>query len=245
MSSEQTIFGGPSAEELCGVPFCGILLSEGSHLHRPVLRILICLAVLAAASAGTAQQQIPAASMEALQEMFADIRDGLCEATDHFWHRGDFDRCIAVTRLIAEIDPHDVEAYDNAAWLMQNNFRDDEAEAMLLRGVLNNRDRYDLYFALGYYYYMHQRFDEAVDYLEIAASLDPPIFVRHQLAHAYELGGDTSAALSTWLCVEALNPGDIVPQNHIRRIMEGKPPVNMPAMVTRWREQRKAEEGRQ
>ena len=185
-----------------------------------------------------AQPEIPAASLEKLQEMFGLLRDRLWEVDDYFWHRGEFERCIATLRLISAVDPRDAEAYSSGAWLMQNQLRDDEAEAYLIQGLANNPDVYDLYWELGYFYYMHERFPEAIANLEIAVGFDVPPFVWHLLAHAHEHAGDRSTALAIWFQQEAAEPESPVPGIQIERILSGGPAPTAPAMARRAREER-------
>lgn len=185
--------------------------------------------------------QIPEESLDALQNTFAGIRDHLWELNDEYWHHGDYDRCIKILRLITEVDPHDVEAYDCAAWLLQNQFRDDEAEKLLAKSIANNPLSSDAYFDLGFFYYMHERFSESIRYLETSAGFcefDP---AWHILAHAYELSGNTSESLNIWLRMESLEPDSNVPKMNIERIMRGDPPSDIPGFVSRSREKRKAE----
>ncbi|MCE5314999.1 MAG: hypothetical protein ABFD49_05195 [Armatimonadota bacterium] len=190
-----------------------------------------------------AQSDVPEESAYALQNMFAVTRDKLWECNDKFWHRGEYERCIAMMRLITQVDPHDMDAYDNGAWLMQNQLRDEDAEAFLLDGLPGNSDTYDIYFALGYFYYIHERPDEAIDYLAIAVTLEPPMFAWHTLAHAYEYAGDVDSALSVWTLRAAVDPDNPVPHIQIDRIMSGEPPSDTPGMVSRAREERKARAG--
>ncbi|MCX8052909.1 MAG: tetratricopeptide repeat protein [Armatimonadetes bacterium] len=176
-------------------------------------------------SAARAQSEIPATSLIKLQELFGGVRDRLWEINDDFWHRGQFERCIAVLRLIAAMDPHDTDAYANGAWLMQNQYRDDEAEAFLIKCLANNPDVYESYWELGYFYYMHERFGEAIENLEKAVAFDVPEFVWHLLAHAYEHDGDVGTALTIWFRQEAAEPENVVPRIQIDRILSGgRPP---------------------
>ncbi len=211
-------------------------------LDRSLKLCICCLALLAITGGAEAQQPIPARSLDAMQQTLGDVRDRLYEANDAFWHRGQYERCIATLRLITEMDPQDTEAFDNAAWLMENQLRDDECEAFRLKGIRMNPDEPDLYFSLGYFYYMRERYPEAISYMERAVSLGSPLITRHMLAHAYESANDTYDALAEWLQIEDLEPGDLVPTNQIDRILQGEPDANLPRTMTRWREERKAQQ---
>jgi tetratricopeptide (TPR) repeat protein len=186
-----------------------------------------------------ASSEIPPDTLATLQETFAEVRDRLWDYNDERWHRGEYGRCIALMRIIVEIDPHDVEAWDNAAWLMENALRDDEAEVWRLRGLAHNTDVYDLFFYLGFFYYTHQRYSEAVAYLEAAASFaNSPVFVTNMLAHAYEKMGCTTEALNLWLIREAVSPNDPIPPRQIARILQSEPASEVPEFLSRMREQR-------
>lgn len=211
-------------------------------MRKNNMLILNCILLLVISSVAHAQEQIPPESLDRLQDVFSSLRDNLWEENDNFWHRGEYNRCIAMCRLITEIDPHDTEAFDDAAWLMQNDFKDDEAEVFLLKGLQNNLDQYDMFFSIGYFYYMHERFDEGVRYLEEACSFESPNFVRHLLAHAYEQAGYTDEAFNIWLQAEDIDPTDPVPHNQITRLMQGGPASSVPQNFSKMREARKARE---
>jgi len=199
---------------------------------------LVPAILLALCAAAWAQPEIPAESLGRLQDAFGALRDRLWEVDDYFWHHGQYERCIATLRLITAVDPWDTEAYGGGAWLMQNQLRDDEAEAYLLEGLSHNRDVYDLYWELGYFYYMHERFAEAIENLETTVGFEVPAFVWHLLAHAYEHAGDNGTALGIWYRQEAAEPGINVPQMQIERILSGGPAPTAPAMARHAREER-------
>jgi tetratricopeptide (TPR) repeat protein len=204
------------------------------------MRVLLFLLICLTASPALAQDQVPDESMQALQNILGNTRDTLWEKNDEFWHRGEFERCIATMRLITQIDPHDMEAYDDGAWLMQNQLRDDEAEVFLKEGLANNPDSYFMYFCLGYFYYIHERFDEAIDCLSVATTFDPPMTSWHTLAHAYENAGYVDSALNTWVLRSIVDPENPVPPMQITRMMSGGEPSGIPQMMSRAREERKA-----
>lgn len=213
---------------------------------RYLVIALLLMALLGGVRAGADPEiRIAGDSLEKLQDTLGAVRDYLWDIDDHFFHEGDYERCIAITRLITQLDPHDIEAYTSGAWLMQNQLRDDEAEAYLRQGLENNRDTPDMYFELGYFLYMHERFGEAIDNFETAITFDTHWRTWHMLAHAYEHSGNKCEAFSIWLRMEARDPENTVPKIQIERILAGEPPSVAPEMARHAREQRKkeAEEG--
>lgn len=206
--------------------------------------ILVALVVCGAAFAQ--QQAPPASSLEKLQNAFGDIRDQLWERNEEFWHRGEFNRCIAMMRVITSMDPHDTEAYEGGAWLMDSDLRAEDAEAFLIEGLRNNPDVYSLYFELGSFYYFRTRYEEAIPLYEACMIFaETPPFVRHQLAHAYEKNGNVGDSLECWLESEAAEPGNPVPTMQIERVMTGGEPSHVPESITRSIQHRKDERAKE
>lgn len=205
--------------------------------------VWVSLIIAVVSTPAYAQSSVPAESMNALQNTFSITRDKLWQINDDFWHKGEFERCIATLCLITQVDPHDTQAYGDGAWLMQNQLRDDEAEAFLLKGLAYNGNVGDLYFELGYFYYIHERFDEAVDCLAIATTFDVPMVVWHTLAHAYEQAGNIEASLGVWDYRREVDPDNPIPQIQIDRILSGGPASDMPRFMSQAREKRKTRAG--
>ncbi len=69
----------------------------------------------------------------------------------------------------------------------------------LKRGLTYNREKYDLYFELGWTYY-HKGMDyaNAARYLERAVKFPHPDYVDSVLAHSFELNGEVDKALAQW-----------------------------------------------
>ncbi|MGQ9454333.1 MAG: tetratricopeptide repeat protein [Armatimonadota bacterium] len=202
------------------------------------MAVIVCFGLSSWAGA----QQIPRSSLEKLQDILAMVRDRLWEVDDIFWHRGEYARCVAVLQLIYAIDPSDTEAYANAAWLVENALMEpaDKAEKILLQGLERNKYVYDLYWELGFFYYIHARFDEAIDCLEKAVAFEVPVYVWHFLAHSYEHAGDVGTAIAIWFQQEALEPDSPVPGIQIERILRGGEAIIPPQMLRHMRERESA-----
>lgn len=71
--------------------------------------------------------------------------------------------------------------------------------SFLKRGITYNRERYDLYFELGWTYYHKGRdYPNSVRYLEKAIKFPHPDYVDDVLAHAYEKNGQIDLAIKQW-----------------------------------------------
>lgn len=203
------------------------------------MAFIACMLAMAC-GVGVAEDYIQFETDISLGDTFVRMRDKLWELNDEFWHRGEYEHCIGTLGLITLVDPGDCTAYDNEAWLLQNDFKDDEAESVLREGLRNNPGSYDMYFNLGYFLYMHMRYNEAVELLETALTFDPPFFVYHTLASAHELAGRPGEALDIWLTLEAIEDDPGVPRMQIDRILRGGEPARTPEIIQRWRAERKA-----
>lgn len=177
--------------------------------------------------------------MENLQEIFSTVRDKLWESNDEYWHHGEFNRCIGAMRMVTQVDPHETEAYIDAVWLMDSDLREEDAEAFLREGLANNPNVYDMYHELGTFLYLRMRFDESILYLSGAVMTDPPPYVWHQLAHAYERAGRIGDCLETWFEIEAMEPTNGVAPMQIDRILHGEEPSRTPEGVVTGIAQRK------
>lgn len=209
-----------------GMRWIGLVLAIG---------LLVC-------GGARAQQQVPRESLTRIQEVFGAVRDQLWDRNDTYWHRGEFNRGIATMRLITRINPWDIDAYEGAAWLMDSDLREEDAEAFLREGLANNPDVYDLYYELGTFCYFRTRYNEAIVFYSGAVSFaETPLFVRHMLAHAYEKNGDIGDSLDVWLQSEAAEPDSPIPPMHIERIMEGGEPSQVPDSIARSIQHRKEE----
>lgn len=140
---------------------------------------------------------------------------------DEFFHTGNYDAILPITRMVTWLDPHQLDVYSTGAWHLDYNFTDSESRsdrryippaiALLREGIKNNPKIYDLYFELGWthYYQKIKDYKSAAYWIEKAANLpgrDPntgkigerPAFVEHMLAHALEQTGDYAKSEAVW-----------------------------------------------
>jgi tetratricopeptide (TPR) repeat protein len=217
-------------------PFSGDDLRDIANLgHTIIMRKLIaaaviCICMISSACLAADKSEVPPESQAKLEDIFTGVNDQLWKLNDRYWHTGQFERSIAALRLIAEIAPDDTQAYSNGAFMMQNQERDDEAEVFLLEGLRKNPGSSEMLYELGYFCYMHQRFEEAVAYFKQVVLLAPDWQNWHLLAHSYEHAGNVQEALNIWYRMLLEEPNSPVPQMQIDRILSGKPPPRAPEM---------------
>jgi len=180
-----------------------------------MFKVLVGAALVWAGLAGSPSSAVgtqgpPQPQVERLEHLLSLVRDRLWVESDGFWHQGEYRRCIAAMQLIAEIDPHDVEAFSSAAWLLWNVGDEDAAVAYYRKGISLNPDKYDLYYDLGMHYFTLHRYADAVEALEPGLQLGPPAIYWKLLAHCYEHTGRFEDALLAWKRVKELAPDDPV-----------------------------------
>ena len=203
----------------------------------PVIALL--LLTLCAPAFARDENNIPKESYEKLGRVFTRVTKNLWGSIDRYWHQGQYERDIAILRTITVINPYSTQAYDDGAWLMRNQLRDEEAEAFLLQGLSANPDIPDLYSAMGIFYYEHERPVESVLCYEHAVDLGASDIISHRLAHSYEEAGYFYEAANIWLGLQYTEPDSPVPQIQLRRMLAGGAPPNTPSFMSRAREARK------
>ena len=174
---------------------------------RPLASIapaLLCLLLALSARSAVAQKSgkpLPVVTGEARAvAMTQQITDRLRIAQDWHWHKGEYRHIVALSRMIAVSDPHDIENYSQAAWLLWSMDEDNDAVAMYKQGIAANPQTYYMYDDLGYYYYNRKKdMANAALYLQKAIEM-PDCQARsfHTLAHVYEKLGDLRKARDTW-----------------------------------------------
>ena len=94
------------------------------------------------------------------------VVDNLWEATDHFFHEGDYYRIIALIRVCVAIDPSFVEAYSSGAWLLWSIGDTAGADAFLADGEARSPRKAEIAYEMGWHLYNTKRYDAALPYLE-------------------------------------------------------------------------------
>src|SRR5579871_6542159 len=77
------------------------------------------------------------------------------DKVDEHHHKGEFNHIINLYAIVVQGDPHNCDAYSNSAWLLWSSDRNDQAIAVLKKGITANPDRYDMYDELGTHYWIH------------------------------------------------------------------------------------------
>lgn len=132
-----------------------------------------------------------------------------------FFHSGNYEAIVPLTRMVTWLDPHQIDVYSVGAWHLAYNFTDSQSRGdrryllpaikFLEEGVENNPRLWDLYFEEGFtmYYWKKQDYARAAYWMNEAAKRNPPYYVHTQLAHAYERDGRIDKAIEQWKkCIE-------------------------------------------
>ncbi len=141
----------------------------------------------------------PASAQETADAIVADSLGRLFDQTDEHFHQGEYNHVVALDRIVAQGDPHNVETYANSAWLLWSTDRNDEAIATLKQGIKANPDTYYMYDELGSHYLMrlHDPVSAAPLY-EKAVTFPCPYTTWHNLAHCYEKTKQWDKVVTAW-----------------------------------------------
>lgn len=166
-------------------------------------------------------------SQSAEQKENAELIDSFWKSSDKAFHEGDYPLAIRYHKAIVILDPHDVESYSNAAWLMWSLGNGDEAQQHINRGLKANPKNWEMWDAAGqqndlqkYFSKAEFAYSQAVKF--IPAKVDSQM-LRRRWAHAAEHAGNTKTAIQIWRKLVKDYPNDAVNQNNLNRLLNPQP----------------------
>ncbi|MBI2302745.1 MAG: hypothetical protein HYU66_27890 [Armatimonadetes bacterium] len=124
----------------------------------------------------------------------------LWEVSDEFWHQGNYPAVVKILDRVVELDAHDVEAYNVAAWLIWSMGDESRARSYLQRSVKANPSDWEPYWELGFHLYDRcGEVSASVPLFEDALKYPPfPDRIVRTLAHAYVSDERPGEAVSLW-----------------------------------------------
>jgi tetratricopeptide (TPR) repeat protein len=200
----------------------GLLLSLGRKALLLYVLFLLCAPSLSAGQVA-AEQAKPIPAAEAEQRVAASrdfLTDMLWMKTEDYWHVGKWDEAIRLCRQIVQADPHFIEAYTGAAYLLYSMDKDEEAIELFRAGMAANPRNYDLPHEFGMYYYHRHKWELAAEQFEKAVALGAPAVMQHMLPNALERAGRLEEALQRWREILKRYPGDPIAKRHIERLTQ-------------------------
>lgn len=156
----------------------------------------------------------------------------LWEKSDKAFHDGDYEKAIIYHRQIEEIDPHDVESFSIAAWLMWSLGHKEAALKHIERGLKVNGGNWQMWDEAGQHYTLQagreanspllakakEAHARAVELLPAAGDKKEAQMLRRRLAHAADKAGDWELSLATWKKLVEDYPDDVVNKNNLARV---------------------------
>ncbi len=185
-----------------------------------IIVLLGCLApAWAAEPEPSALKPISAAEAE---RRVGETRDALTDllwmGIEPYWHKGDFDNCLRLTRQTVEVDPHFVEAGTSLAWLLWSVGRDDEAIAAYEKCIAANPKSWKAHHEFGLFYMARNKYLKAAEQFRAAKDLGAPIPHIHMLPNALEKAGRLDEALDEWHDILRRFPDDAVAKRRAERL---------------------------
>ncbi|MBI1871344.1 MAG: hypothetical protein HYS07_09150 [Chlamydiae bacterium] len=130
---------------------------------------------------------------------------------DEYSHHGQWYKLLPLFKAVTFLQPQFITAWSVGGWHMAFNLYFysktdlekkrwlEEGLKFLKSGLMQNSNRYELYFELGWtYFYKAKDYPNAIRYLRHGIKYEHPQFVEHLLAHAYEKNGELKEALNVW-----------------------------------------------
>lgn len=138
-----------------------------------------------------------------------------------FFHSGNYEAIVPLTRMITWLDPHQIDVYRTGSWHLAFNFVDSAQRAdrrylapalkFMEEGIASNPGVSDLEFDLGFVLYSMKAFDfEKANYWIRRATQeeDSMLTMQRQLAHSYEKAGRIDDCVRQWQrCVQQAEEG--------------------------------------
>lgn len=144
---------------------------------------------------------------------YPDLTEGIVDllylSVDNFWHYGEYSKIFPLFYLITKILPTDVNAYVMGGWFLINGiapkYKGKEKERIknyavefMKKGIEKNPNDYRLYFELAWFYYNEGKFEEAIEYLNIAENFPHPFYVESLKGHIYTKRNEKEKAINVW-----------------------------------------------
>jgi len=186
----------------------------------PIVLLLSLATPLLAQGRGSAEFR-PIQAAEAARRV-ASTRDFVTDLlwlnTDPYWHKGEWDECLRLARQVIELDPHFVEAYTGAAWMLWSMDRDEEAIALYRAGIAANPDDYRIPHEFGLYYVYREHWDKAAEQFRKSVALGAPMHRQHMLPNALYRAGRKQEALAEWRAILERFPEDAIARRRIEAL---------------------------
>ena len=150
--------------------------------------------------------------------------DVLWQQADAAFHKGDYESAIARYRELIEIEPHDAEAYSNAAWLIWSLGRGEEAATLVRQSTRRSPRSWAIWYNAGQHFFLQKREPQATHvFFERALALHPRAHNRwltlHALAFAAEKAGYSPRAIQVWQRTLLENPNDDIAKRKLSQLI--------------------------
>lgn len=149
------------------------------------------------------------------------VADLLWLRMDEEWHKGRWYEMLPMVTAVTYIQPNFLQAWEMGGWHLAYNMSSytkdkreseqfiDEGIKFLKRGIAKNRDKWELYFNLGWIYYNRlQDYEKAIACFRNADRFKHPSYVDRLIAHAYRKLGNRIKEAEEWKRCIALHPDD-------------------------------------
>lgn len=184
-----------------------------------LVALLVGVAGLAQAAPFTARE-----AREAAGDAVATLLAVNQKLVDDYFHSGEWEKSVAASERMISLNPHDINPYANAAWLLWSTDQVERAMALYQRMLAANPENPEGYYIIGHYFFFTRRdYAAALPYLEDAVKHGAKPPQSHLYGHCLAKLGRTADALAFWRQVLADYPDNAVAKNEIEKLADGAP----------------------
>ena len=148
---------------------------------------------------GAAVKDVPLSGEDVADAIMGDALSNLYVEADEHFHKGEWNHSVNLFRIVEQGDPHNVETYSNAAFLLWSSDRNEQAVDQLKLGIAANPNISYMYDEMGTHYWIRLKDPKsAVPFYEKAIEYPCGWTTYHNLAHCYEKLGEWDKAVTAW-----------------------------------------------
>ncbi|WP_123580634.1 tetratricopeptide repeat protein [Abditibacterium utsteinense] len=156
--------------------------------------------------------------------------DAFWRKSDDAFHAGNYPLAVGFHRKIVALDPHDIESYSVASWLLWSLGKPDDALQFIQQGIRANPKNPEMWDAAGQQFSLQKRaldaenaFGKAIQF-SVKGRKGADMMLRRRYGHAAQGAGHLAKSIGIWRALVADFPNDAVNRNNLKRVEKAAQP---------------------
>lgn len=156
--------------------------------------------------------------------------DAFWRKSDEAFHAGNYPLAVGFHRKIVALDPHDVESYSVASWLLWSMGKSGDALQFIEKGIKANPKDPEMWDAAGQHFNLQKRASDAENAFGKAlqfgkkGNAKADMMLRRRYGHAAQEAGHLAKSIGIWQALVADYPNDAVNKNNLARVQRAARP---------------------